>query len=105
MSISKLAVVAAVVVASLAPISRAGATPVFSDGFESGDLSAWTTTGGFETRTTPVHTGSYSGVNTTNDGWVSKEFSTQYTELYARVWLNVLSQQDTFRMLKFQTAA
>jgi len=105
MSISKLAVVAAVVVASLAPISRAGATPVFSDGFESGDLSAWTTTGGFETRTTPVHTGSYSGVNTTNDGWVSKEFSTQYTELYARVWLNVLSQQDTFRMLKFQTSA
>jgi hypothetical protein len=67
---------------------------IFSDGFESGDFSAWTATGGSGTHsetvvTSPVHHGSYAAklyVEGDSESYARKSF-TQQTPVYFRVYL------------------
>jgi hypothetical protein len=69
-------------------------TTIFSDGFQSGDFSAWTATGGDGTHsetivTSPVHHGSYAAkLYVEGDSWsyAYKRF-TQQTPVYFRVYL------------------
>jgi hypothetical protein len=67
---------------------------IFSDGFESGDFSAWTATGGDGTHsetivTSPVHHGSYAAkLYVSGDSWsYARKSFTQQTPVYFRVYL------------------
>lgn len=75
-------------------------TVFFSDGFESGDFSAWTGTSGSPTVVaSPVHSGSYAMNATVNGYYVYKTF-TAGTTFYARVYVN-FSQLPTNSSVAF----
>ena len=60
---------------------------VFQDGFESGNLSAWTTNGGLTVQTATVHAGSFAAqANTTNGTtYAKKVLPATYSNGYGRV--------------------
>ena len=80
------------------------AAPIFSDGFESGDLSNWSGPTGLTVENTTVHTGSYAvEANTTNGGTYAKEtLPGTYTDAYARIAFLVKSQGATLNMLRLR---
>ncbi len=84
-----------------------GSAPVFSDGFESGNLSAWTTSGGLTVQSTTVHTGSYAAEgNTTNgDTYAKKLLPTTYSDGYARIYFDLVSYSSQVNLLRYRTAA
>lgn len=64
-------------------------TELFTDGFESGDFTAWTGTGGTPTIVSnPVHQGSYAAELGVND-YVYKDLASAYSELYCRIYLKM----------------
>ncbi len=81
-------------------------TVVFSDGFDSGNLSAWTTTHGFGLETSLVHSGAFAAeVNTTTGAtYARKVLPSTYTTGYARVWFEIVSQKSTVNVLRFNNA-
>ena len=65
-------------------------TTIFSDGFESGDFSAWTGIAGGTSPTidnTVAHTGTYSMKQTQAVGVVYKTLGSSYTKIYARFYV------------------
>ena len=80
------------------------ATPVFADGFETGDLSAWTTSGGLAAEGTDVHTGSYAAEGNTTNGatYAKKTLATGYADAYARVSFLVKSQTSQVNLLRLR---
>jgi|FLYL01.1.fsa_nt_gi hypothetical protein len=95
----------ALVVGATAPSSAA---PVFSDGFESGDLSAWTKTKNFSAQQALVFSGLWAGRAISPGGTValaSKTLSSAQSELYldARVDLVSMGGSNTI-LLRFGTA-
>jgi hypothetical protein len=85
----------------------AGAVPIFSDGFESGNLSAWTSSGGLVAETTTVHRGAFAAEgNTTNGGtYAKKTLPGTYADGYGRVYFNVKSTSSQVNLLRFRTAS
>lgn len=81
--------------------------PLFSDGFESGNLSAWTTTSGLAVESSTVHNGSYAaeGNTTTGAAYAKKTLSGTYPDAFARVWFNVVSQTSQVNLLRFRDAS
>jgi hypothetical protein len=82
---------------------------IFSDGFESGDLSNWTTVNALVVQQDEVYAGDYAvrGTSTTGTPAVAyKELSATYTELYYRLWFKVISQSETNQVVlqRFRTA-
>ncbi len=77
-------------------------TVVFSDGFESGNLSAWTFTHGFGLETSLVHSGEYAAEANTTAGatYARKVLPSTYTTGYARVWFEIVSQSSTVNVLR-----
>jgi protocatechuate 3,4-dioxygenase beta subunit len=71
--------------------------PIFSDGFESGNLSAWTKTQNMTVETTTVHgpTHAVQGVSTSTStattAYAQKTLSATYTTSYTRVWFWIVS--------------
>lgn len=63
-------------------------SPVFSDGFESGSTSAWTSATGLTVEGAIVHSGSWAAEGSTTNGatYARRTLSTAYTDLYYRVW-------------------
>jgi len=60
---------------------------IFSDGFESGDFSAWTGTTGTPTvETSPVHHGTYVMKNPSGTHYVNKTLGAAYAEIFVRVY-------------------
>lgn len=82
-------------------------TPVFTDGFESGNLSAWTTTAGLTVESTIVHGGTFAAqANTTNGGTYAKKLlPTTYSNGYARIYFNLVSYSSQVNLLRYRTAA
>ena len=81
--------------------------PVFADGFESGDLSLWTSAAGLAPETTLVHNGrtAVEG-NTINGGtFARKTLGATYSDAYARVSFDVVSQVDQINLLRMRDAA
>src|SRR5690348_11841424 len=61
---------------------------LFSDGFETGDLSQWTTSTGMTAETAHAHTGAY-GAEKSSTGSATYAYKTlpgSYTQLWATAW-------------------
>ena len=71
-------------------IHPAFATTIFSDGFESGNFSAWTSTYGTPTVTSGnAHHGTYKAVFDANGDYIRKNYGSNQNTAYARLYLNV----------------
>jgi hypothetical protein len=76
-SVARVLLVWAVAVGwSVAAVGSGSASPTFSDGFESGDLSAWTKAVNFQAQQALVFSGAWAGRATTPGGTVAKAFKT-----------------------------
>jgi hypothetical protein len=80
--------------------------PVFSDGFESGNMSAWTTNGGLTVQSTLVHGGNFAAQGNTTIGatYAKKTLPTSYSEGYARIYFNIASMSSQVNLLRYRTA-
>jgi chitodextrinase len=80
---------------------------VFRDGFESGNLSAWTTSGGLTVQTAIIHSGIYAAQANTTVGntYAKKTFASTYNDGYGRLYFNLLSYSSQVNLLRFRTAA
>ena len=81
--------------------------PVFSDGFESGNLSSWTTNAGLTVQTALVHSGTYAAQGNTTNGatYAKKTLPTTYNEGYARIYFNLVSYSSQVNLLRYRTSA
>ncbi len=81
--------------------------PVFADGFESGNLSAWTSSGGLVVQGALTHTGSFAAQGNTTNGatYAKKTLPATYADAYARVFFNVVSAASQVNLLRIRTAA
>jgi hypothetical protein len=82
---------------------------LFSDGFETGNLSQWTTVNGLLVQSQEVASGSFAARGTSAAGaaaFARKQLSTTQTDLYYRIRFKVLSQAaNTVNVMKFRSAA
>ncbi len=77
---------------------------IFSDGFETGTLSAWTTRSGLTVQTEETHNGAYAARATTTNGatYAKKTLPATYADGYARVWYKPISTQSQVNILRFR---
>ena len=82
-------------------------TPIFSDGFESGSLSSWTTSTGLTVESSTVHSGTYAAEGATANGntYALERLNGTHPELYDRIYFNCRSQSTGFTLLADQTAS
>jgi chitodextrinase len=85
----------------------AGATPVFADGFESGNLSAWTSSAGLVAESTDVRTGGFAAEGNTTNGntFARKTLGATYSNAYARLGFELKSQVSQVNLLRLRDAA
>ena len=88
---------------ALAPTG--GHTPIFADGFESGSLSAWTSSAGLAVQSGVVHSGAFAAQGNTSNGntWAKKTLPATYSDGYARVYFDVLSYSSQVNLLRLRT--
>src|SRR6185437_14775422 len=70
----------------------AAATPLFSDGFESGTFGAWTSNGGLALESTDAHSGTVAAEGAATNGAVYAKKTLPvgpYSDAYARVWVEM----------------
>jgi hypothetical protein len=81
--------------------------PVFSDGFEAGNLSAWTSSAGLTVQGAPTYSGSFAARATTTNGntYAKKTLPTTYDDAYSRVFINVQSTSSQVNLLRHRTAS
>ncbi len=81
--------------------------PLFSDGFESGTLSNWTTSSGLTVQTATVHSGTYAAEGSAINGttYAIKQLNSTYADLYYRAYVNIKSQTTGFTLMADQTAS
>ena len=83
-------------------------TIVFSDGFESGNLSSWTSSTGMTVQSTNVFAGTYAASATANSAkaYASKTLATTYAALNYGAAFKIVSQgSNAVNLLRFQTGA
>ena len=85
-------------------ITPAAATPVFSDGFETGDVSAWTSTSGLTVQTGTVRSGGFAaeGSTASTAAFAKETLPSTYSDAYARVAFNVSSQVSQVTLLRLR---
>jgi chitodextrinase len=77
---------------------------LFSNGFETGDLSQWTTNAGMTAETAHAHTGTY-GAEESSTGTTTYAYKTlpgSYTELWATAWVYVVSRSTSANVIGFR---
>lgn len=77
---------------------------LFSDGFETGDLSQWTTNSGMTAETAHAHTGTY-GAEESSTGtttYAYKNLPGSYTQLWASAWVYVVSRSTSANLIGFR---
>ena len=81
--------------------------PVFADGFESGDLGAWTSSGGLVVESGTVRSGAYAAeASTTNGGaFAEKSLGGVYADGYVRVGFEVVSQASQVNLVRLRDGA
>jgi hypothetical protein len=105
-------VAAAVVVGGTSAAVRGGETAAsvaftFSDGFESGDLSQWTSASGVVVQQQEVFGGSWAARATTTSAaaWAYKQFSADQTRVYFGARFKIVSQSaTTVNLMRLRTA-
>jgi Calcineurin-like phosphoesterase len=91
----------------VAPITTPGSTQlVFSDGFESGSLSAWTAKGGLTVQSAITHAGAFAAQGNTSNGntYAKKVLPSTYSDAYSRIWFNAVSASSQVNLLRYRTA-
>ncbi|MCW2621961.1 MAG: metallophosphoesterase, partial [Frankiales bacterium] len=85
----------------------APAVPVFQNGFESGALSAWSSSAGLVVQTGTVHTGTFAaeGRTTVGNTFAKRTLPATYADGYARVAFDVLSQTSQVNLLRLRDSA
>jgi fibronectin type 3 domain-containing protein len=88
--------------------SASATTTVFIDGFESGNLTKWTTVNGLAVQTSNVYAGRYAaesqGKNVVD--MVTKQLPSTYTSLYYRLRLKIMQgKPDTIDVLRLRTVS
>ncbi len=80
---------------------------IYSDGFESGTLSAWTSWSGLTVESAITHTGSFAAQANTTTGatYAKKTLPSTYTDAYSRVFVNLQSASSQVNLLRHRTAA
>ncbi len=83
---------------------------VFSDGFESGSVSKWTTTKGLSVEGSAVHAGSYavealSNTNNTTGTYAKKTLPSSYSEIYFRSYFEVVSANNQLNLMRVRTSS
>ena len=91
-----------------APTPTAQPSVLFSDGFESGDMSHWTIVQGLTVQNQQVASGTCAARGTTSGGgatYARKQLSTTQGDLYYRIRFKILSRgANTVNLMKFRTA-
>ncbi len=84
-----------------------GGPPIFQDGLESGNLSAWTSSGGLTVQSAVIHSGVFAAQGNTTVGatYAKKTLPSTYADGYARVYFNLISAVHQVNLLRFRTAA
>jgi parallel beta-helix repeat protein len=86
----------------------AGSAALFSDGFETGNLSNWTSTTGLAAQQQEVFQGAWAARGTTTSAttWAYKTLGSAHSELHYRIRFKVVSQgaSSTVNLLKLRTA-
>ena len=102
----------ATVIATATRTPTATATPggqgvVFSDGFEAGNLGAWTSSGGLTVQSAVVHSGGRAARGQTTNGatYAKKTLPGTYTDGYARLYFNLVNAASQVNLLRLRTAA
>lgn len=82
------------------------AAPVWADGFESANTSAWSSAAGLTVQNTTVRSGAFAAEgNTTNGGtYAKKNFSSSSLDTYSRVYFQVKSASSQVNLLRHRTA-
>jgi hypothetical protein len=85
-------------------VTPAADPAVFADGFESGNLSAWSSSGGLVVQGTDVHSGSSAAEGNTSVGatYAKKTLPSSYDDGYARVAFLVKSQTSQLNLLRLR---
>ena len=85
-------------VTTLAPNS------VFYDGFETGDLSQWSTVSGLTVQSALAHTGSQAARETSTGAatYAYKNLSGSYSELWGQAWVYVASRSTSANLIGFR---
>ena len=100
--------VATAVALSLAtiPAVPSSAAPIVADGFETGNLSAWSGSAGFTVQQATVHGGSFAGraSSTGSPSHAWRAFAGQ-NELTADLWFNVTSRSAAVYLTSFRPAS
>ena len=81
--------------------------PLFSDGFESNSLSAWTAKAGLTVQGSITHLGQFAAQADTTVGntYAKKTLAGSYLDAYGRIWFNAISADSQVNLLRFRTAA
>ncbi len=81
--------------------------PVFADGFESGNLAAWTSSAGLIVQSDLVRSGNFAarGNTTTGNTFAKKTLPATYSDGYARTYFNLSSYSSQVNLLRLRTAA
>jgi chitodextrinase len=77
---------------------------LFSDGFETGDLSQWTTVAGMTAETAHAHAGTY-GAEESSTGsttYAYKALPGSFTQLWASAWVYVVSRSTSANLIGFR---
>ncbi len=87
-------------------LGRAADTVVFADGFESGNLSAWTSTRLMSAQTQFSHSGTWAGRTTvvSDRGYASKSLATTSSDVTFTTRVNVLSHSGTAMLIRLRSA-
>ena len=81
---------------------------MFSDGFETGNLSQWTSSGGLVVQSSLKHSGTWAAQGTTTTGatYAKKLLSTTYTDGYFRSYVYLAAGYTSqVNVLRYRTAA
>jgi hypothetical protein len=81
-------------------------TAVFSDGFESGNLSSWSSNAGLTVQSVLMHNGTYAARASTTNGntYAKKILPASYSDGYARFYFNLVSYSSQVNLLRYRTS-
>ena len=84
-----------------------GGSSLFSDGFESGDLSQWTSVSGLTVQSALAHTGTYAARETSTGSatYARESLGGSYTELWGQAWVDLVSNSTTAGLFGFRTSS
>ena len=101
-----IAVFVAMICLSTTLASPSSAAPIFGDGFESGNLSAWSGSASFTTQQSTVRSGAWAGraSSTGSPSHVWRSFAGE-VELTAEVWFNVASRSTAVWLTSFRPSS